>query len=464
MKRNRFYKTIFSLSIFMLIGIMTFAQDCPTFEAFPGGEKEGLKTHVLYRDLIQKEEYDAAFPMWEKLMESSAAGHVYHFIDGVVMYNYFMERDAEDSAKTVEYKQMIVDLYEQRLVCMSPERGDSNVVMESFAYQLASMGYEDTDKTLAVFEKAIEMNGNKTSAYILAYYGDFATFMFGNDALPKDKTRDIYFQLEKIKDANIENTDYSDNWEYVVTYFKPYENYLFDCAYFMEDLKPLYEESPNTPEVFREVLKTLLVKGCDKNDEFMRELIVKDSLYIIEIQDSLDEVDRRENPDNDAKRLLKDGLEDQAILQFEKALSMDISTQRKASSNYYLARIYHSRGGGANFAKARTYYEKAAELKPDWGDPYYQIGIMYASSGPLCGKGTGWNSQRVIWPATDIWNKAIATGDEEAAAKAREKIAYYKQFLPYREEAFQRSIKEGDSYTVPCWIQRTTTVRLRSQF
>ncbi len=464
MKMDRFVKAISVFGIFILLTITTFAQDCPTFETFPGGKEEGLKTHVLYRDLVENEKYKEAFPMWEKLMKHSAAGHVYHFIDGVTLYDNLLELETEDSAKVVEYKQNIVDLYEQRLACMSPERGDSNIVMESFAYQLAAMGYEDTDKTLAIFEKAIEMNGNKTSAYILAYYADFVSFMFGNDALAKDKTRNVYFQLEKIKDANIENTDYSDNWEYVVEYFKPYEDYLFDCAYFMEKLKPVYEENPDKPEVFREVLKTLLVKGCDKNDEFVRELIVKDSLYIIVEQIEVDKVDREKNPDNYGKRLIQQDREDEAIIQFEKALAMDISMQRKASSNYYLARIYHRKGGGTNFALARKYYEAAAALKPDWGEPYYQIGLMYASSGSLCGKGTGWNSQRVIWPATDVWNKAIATGDAEAGAKARQKINYYKQFLPFKEEAFQRSIKEGDSYTVPCWIQRTSTVRLRSQY
>jgi hypothetical protein len=143
---------------------------------------------------------------------------------------------------------------------------------------------------------------------------------------------------------------------------------------------------------------------------------------------------------------------------------MDLPADRKADANYYLARIYHNKGGSGNFSQSRKYYEAAASLRPNWGEPLYQIGVLYASSGPLCGPGTGWDSQMVVWPAMDMWNKAINTGDAEAAGKAREKIGYYSQYLPTTEDAHLRGVKNGNSLTVGCWIQRTTTVRLRSQY
>ncbi|NJN78217.1 MAG: hypothetical protein HC803_07705 [Saprospiraceae bacterium] len=176
----------------------------------------------MYRDLVEKENYDEAFPMWEKLMENSPAGHVYHYIDGVTMYKAFIERDADDEEKVAEYKTTIVDLFEQRITCTNAERKDKGIVLETMAYTLSEIGYEDIDKTLATYEAAIKENGNKTSPYILAYFADHAIFMYGNNLMPKDKVREIYMTLEAIKDANTDNKAYADNWKYVEDYYGPY--------------------------------------------------------------------------------------------------------------------------------------------------------------------------------------------------------------------------------------------------
>jgi tetratricopeptide (TPR) repeat protein len=463
MKTKRIFKSMLFLGA-LFFTTTIFAQDCADFTNFPGGEDEGLKTHVLYRDFVEKGNYEEAFPMWEKLIEFSPAGHVYHFIDGVTMYKAFIEAESENEEKVTEYTQKIVDLLEQRLACMSPERGDSNVVLEALAYEMAALSYENTTKTLTAFENAITFNGSNTSAYILAYYADHVIFLYGNDMISKDKAREVYVTLEAIKNTNIENTDYEDNWMYVETYYEPYVNYIFDCGYFLKTLKPQYDAAPDNAENYRSILRTLLEKNCDGNEPFVRELIVKDSLFNIAYQDSIRREHQKMNPDFVAKGLLNQGNYEAAMPLLERAVAMDLPADRKADANYYLARIYHNKGGSSNFAKARAYYEAAASLKPDWGEPYYQIGVLYASSGPLCGSGTGWDSQMVVWPSMDMWNKAINTGDAEAAGKAREKISYYTQYLPTNEDAHSRGVKNGNSITVGCWIQRTTTVRLRSQY
>jgi len=84
---------------------------------------------------------------------------------------------------------------------------------------------------------------------------------------------------------------------------------------------------------------------------------------------------------------------------------------------------------------------------------------MYASSGPLCGPGTGFDSQRVTWVAIDQWNKAKSI-DPSVSAEANKLINRYTQYMPTRADIFQRSIKEGSTYKVPCWIQENTKVRI----
>lgn len=451
----------------MILGVAffattAFAQDCTDFTAFPGGEEEGKKVHVLYRDLMDKEEYDKAFPMWEKLYTNSPTGSAYHYIDGVTLYTDLISKEEEEE-KATALKEKVVEIYEDRLACEVYK--NKGIVLEAMAYSMSEIGYEDYDKTLATYEAAIEENGNKVSAYILAYYADHVVWMFGEDLMEKETARDAYLEMEAIKNANSENEEYTENWEYVVDYYEPYEPYLFDCDYFITKLKPEYEANPDKPWVYRPILKTLLTRGCTVDNPFISELAVKDSIEIARINDSLTIVDKAQNPDYYGIRLMKQGDETGAIPYLKQATqNAELPVERKANANYYLARIYHSKGGSSNFSKARKYYEAAASLKAGWGEPYYQIGVLYASSGPLCGPGTGWDSQVVIWPAMDMWNKAINSGDAEAAAQARKKINYYSQFLPTNEDAHLRKVKQGSSVTVGCWIQRRTTVRLRSQY
>ena len=470
----------------MILGSMcfvttAFAQDCNDFANFPGGEEEGKKVHVLYRDLMDKENFEEAFPMWEKLYTHSAAGHPYHYIDGVTLHTDLALKTDEAVAEANEaeevdevaitaleekaeaYKQKVVDIYESRLACEVYK--DKGTVLEAMAYSMSEVSYQDFEKTLATYKAAVEENGNNTSPYILAYYADHVIWMYGNDLTDKETARNVYLTLEAIKDANADNEEYSDNWEYVEEYYKDYEGSIFDGAYFLKKLRPVYEQDADNPDVYRPILEKLLEKGCSKNEPFVRELIVKDSIYIAKKNAALAEEDKRNNPDRYGRTLMLQGDNEGALPYFEKAIAKeDLSPERRANSNFYLAGIYHRRGGSSNFAKARTYYEAAAKLKPGWGEPYYQIGVLYASSGPLCGPGTGWKSQVVIWPAMDMWNKAINSGDAEAAAKAKKKIAYYRQFLPTTEDAFQQGKKNGGSYFVPCWIQRSTTIRLRNQY
>ena len=145
-----------------------------------------------------------------------------------------------------------------------------------------------------------------------------------------------------------------------------------------------------------------------------------------------------------------------AIDGFIEAANNTDDTEKKGQYLLIVAKIYqaHLR----NFSKSRQFALDAAEVRPNWGEPYLHIGRLYASSGPLCGPGRGWDSQIVVWPAIDMWNKAKQV-DPEAAAEANKWIGQYAQYMPKKEDVFIRNLKAGDSFFVPCWIQRSTRIR-----
>ena len=128
----------------------------------------------------------------------------------------------------------------------------------------------------------------------------------------------------------------------------------------------------------------------------------------------------------------------------------------KAKYNLLIAKIYY--GDLKNFSKSRSKALEAASQKSNWGEPYILIGKLYASSGTLCGPGTGWDSQIVTWPAIDKFEYAKKI-DPSVTTEANKWINRYWQYMPKKEDLFFRSLTAGSSFKVRCWINETTTIR-----
>lgn len=453
-------RNLLALAIVSFIANGVSAQDCADFTAFPGGEEEGKKLHVLYRDLMEKEKYDEAMPMWEKLYTNSPAGNAYHYIDGITLYTDLALKadEAEETEKGNEYKQKIVDIYDARLACKVYK--SKGVVLEAKAYSMSEVSYEDYDKTLEAYATVIKENGNKTSAYILAYYADHVIWMFGNDLTDKETARDVYLTLEGIKDANTDDEDYAENWTYVRDYYEPYFDILFDCDFFKKELRPTYDADADNPEVFRSVLKTLFEKGCTKEDPFMAELMLKDSIQGVVEREAAIEKWKTEEPDKYGVYMFERGQIEEALPYLEKGVAMDIGAERLSNAHFAIAKIYHKKG---QYGTARTNYNKAASNRSGWGEPYIEIGKMYASSVRSCGNNDSFQQGVVVCAALDMWGKAKSV-DGSVAGEANSLIGKYSGSVPTKEDAFQRGIKSGQSASVGCWIGGSATVRLRSQY
>lgn len=145
-----------------------------------------------------------------------------------------------------------------------------------------------------------------------------------------------------------------------------------------------------------------------------------------------------------------------AIQFMQEANEQETDNNAKAENMLTIAQFYQAKG---DFSSARSYANKAADLKPGWGDPFILIGRLYASSGSKCGSGTGWDSQVVVWAAMDMWNKAKNV-DPNVAGEAQGLINKYYQYMPSNSDIFLRpDVSVGSSYSIGCWIGVTTTVR-----
>lgn len=141
-----------------------------------------------------------------------------------------------------------------------------------------------------------------------------------------------------------------------------------------------------------------------------------------------------------------------AVEYFKQAAEQE-ADPRKAAEDYLKVAVAYQRSG--NLPSAKTYCIKAASQRKNWGDPYVVLATVYAQAEGACGTNL-FENKAVYWAAIDKLNYARSI-DPEVAAKCAKLIAAYEKQLPDKAISFQQGKKEGDKFTIGCWINETIT-------
>lgn len=469
---------VFAFILFMLVLNVenAHATGCEGFSNFPGGENEGKKYHVLYRDHVRARQYKEAYPLWSKLIEHAPAGHEFHFIDGVEIYQTFY-REAETGEERAEYLQKILDLFDQYVLCFGEtvrqgRKREGNIHYRK-GFTLYYLGVE-YDQAFEALQTAVEMDGNALPSFAFYPLGDITVRRFdalraqhnGSEVpLPDDKIalyRDIYLTLESIAKHNMaggdadEATRYREAWEQVQARFAPIEVFLFDCDFMMAKLAPQYAAEPENRELYRDIYSTLIRAGCDREHPMLVEIHGKDEVFQAARRDSIRQAQYAENPALHANDLFREGKFTESAAKYREAIQQAPDNERKAEYAMMLTRIHAYRLNNRSAARAAA--REALSYNPNLGEAYLEIGKLYASSGAVCRDVDPFLGWAVSWAAVDQFIQARNV-DPSVRDEANQLIARYTPFFPPLEEGFQRNIREGDSYTVGCWINERTTAR-----
>ncbi|MEO1259285.1 MAG: hypothetical protein AAFZ15_10840 [Bacteroidota bacterium] len=426
------------------------ANPCATFEDAPNPDM-ALENFVLYRDFKKSEEYDVAFDYWKKAFKDAPAAdgkRATVFTDGVFFYETFMQKD---TTKKAEYLEKIFELYDKMEKCY-PEGGYAQG-LKAFDYFFKYPYLASKKEQYDLFKKSIELDDGKPRFFVLNPFTSLLVDLTLDGEIPLDEAKKYQQTIIKTIQEGLadceENKD-CENWkiinEYAPARLEALESIkgFYECQYYIDKYYPDFEANPNDCETINTVYSRLRFGDCGKD---LPELQAINQAYLTNCKET--------GPScND---MLREGDYTEAINCLETAIETMAKDEDKATFNLFIAKIYFAHL--KNFSKARQYARKAANLRSGWGEPYLLIGTLYASSGPLCGPGRGWDSQRVVWAAIDKWQ--VAKSDPATRAEAQKLINQYAQYMPELGEIFQRGLAEGQSYKVPCWIQETTTIRAK---
>lgn len=456
---------------FALVAQMEAGAQCKTWNDSPNKE-EGENQHSIYRPLIRNKNYERAFPHWQKAFDIAPAAdgkRDYHYEDGITIYKSFLE-NATDDAKKEEYKSKILELYRGMIDCyenrvIEVRDCDELCYNALIGKKYGRMGYDmfyllnsPYDETLAVLEKAIEYGDKGTEYIVLEPWAYIMTYEFQQGNKTADEVRAVYDKIIEVSDYNIE-TDMELGEYYDITkqrseaVFKPIENEIFDCEYFKEKLRPMYEDDPENFDVLKYVFNTLKVQGCADSDPFLSKVKAEYETLAAEYnEERLAELEAK-NPAYAAKKRYDEGNYEEAAAKYQEAIEKEEDNEKKAQYYFALASIQFRKLNQMNAARSSAL--KAAELRSNWGRPYMLIGDMYATSSRNCGD--SWNQRLAVVAAIEKYARAKAV-DSDFAQEASSRIAKYSQSRPEKGDAFMRGFKEGSKVKVGCWIGETVTL------
>ncbi len=427
---------------------------CAKFSDAPYPDQT-LEHYVLYRDFLKANDWKTSFDYWKKVYAVAPAADGKRstvFDDGIRFYERFISQ-TQDSTLINSYIDTIFMFYDEMERCY-PE-GMYASSRKAFDYYYKYPERASKLEIYNLFKKTFDKEGLKTPDFVINPFTALMVDLYFENKLDMAEAqkyqkliRDIVANgLAKCKEKDC------DRWRIVQQYsierLEAFETVkgFYDCQYYKNKYYQEFLDNPADCDVIRNTLTWLRWGSCPDNDEQLQALLQAANENC---------ATPAAGPARIASECLQNNDYNCAIENFEKAAKEATDKDRKAQYLLLVSKIYYAHL--KNFSRARQYALQAAEAKPNWGEPYLLIGRLYASSGPLCGPGTGWDSQVVVWPAIDMWNKAKRV-DPSAASEANKWINRYNQYMPSVEDVFSRNLKEGDSFYVGCWIQESTTIR-----
>ncbi len=137
----------------------------------------------------------------------------------------------------------------------------------------------------------------------------------------------------------------------------------------------------------------------------------------------------------------------------KKAFDLETDPLKKAKYKLNAAEQAKSRGQLAN---ARALAREALSYNPNYGKAYLFIGRLYQSSANDCGSNEF--EKRMVYAAALRQAQKAAAVDPSIASNAARYIASYRGNMPDKKTIFTSGKREGDSYTIKCWIGETVTI------
>ncbi|MBE0641449.1 MAG: hypothetical protein IH599_05390 [Bacteroidales bacterium] len=381
--------------------------------------------------------HDAIVP-WRWVFLNCPMGTENTYIDGTKIIEYRIGQEKDEAKRQLLIDTMML-LYDQRI----EHFGKEGYVLGRKGVDLYQYRPEAFEQVYSTLKRSVDLEGTKTASAVLVYYFRATLAMIEAQKIDISEALDVYNQIEGIteyyvKAGGSKAEGYAQAWSNI----ELSGGTVFGCDELVPSFTRKLEAEPENIDLLRKITTMLDAKGCTDSEVYFKATLklyeadpTPESAFLI------------------GKMYYKRGSYGSAAKYLSQATDMTDSSA--LADNYLLlATTYlHQQ----QYSNGRSAALNAARLRPGDGRPYLLIGDMYAGSASDCGDNK-LTKKVAFWAAVDKYYRAKAV-DSSLESEANQKISTYSAYFPVMEDIFFYGLNEGDSYTVGCWINETTTVR-----
>lgn len=418
----------------LLVPAFLFGSEIKAQEKYGADSVKCVSNISLYREYYKQKNYKDATPHWRWVYQNCPASTEHMYADGPNLLKVAMQNE-KDPVRLNAYKDSILSIYDQRIQYF----GKEGYVLSRKMIEILTLYPEKQDTIFKLGQKVYELEGAGMDPSAATVWFQSAMILMGKNGLNSEEVMNIYEKVMEIAGSKTSNY-YQQNLKTVEDLF--IESPLATCEVMVPNYTKKYEADPTNLEQNKKIASVLGPK-CADSDLFFK---VSQAVYSAEPS--------AEAAYNLARMSVKKDNYSAAAKYYNEAIEKETDNDKKAQYYYELAGAQVKSGQSAA-AKANA--QKAANLRPGWGDPYILIGELIATT-KGCGE-TELEQKSVFWLAVDKFQKAKSV-DPSVAGRANDRIATYSQYFPALEVIFFNNYKEGDTFNVTC-LGETTTVRAK---
>ena len=384
-----------------------------------------------------------ALPAWRSVFENCPSSSKNIYIFGAKIFQEKIEK-SKDSVLQSAYFDTLMLIYDRRIQYF----GEEGYVLGRKGRDILQYNDKDFEKAYETLKQSLLLSGNRVDPSVSVGLIETGVLMLKSGKISSKELLNNYLSVSEKTDNQLKNGGRKDISEQVYTRINSAlgKAGLDNCIEIEDAFKEKIAVGSDDQGILIFINDLLQKSNCENSDFFGN---VNEKLFSLAPSPDLAYVL--------AWFYIKKEKFEPAISYLTKAIEIEKDTDKQAHYYYQMALICNTK---MNLQQdAVNYAEKAINLLPAWGEPYFVIANAYILSSKDCFEGA-FERSAVYWVATDKCIKA-KTIDSTVETKANGYIAEYIRFYPNNEEVFFRSMQEGSAYTVGCWINEKTTVRVR---
>lgn len=391
--------------------------------------------------------YDYALPSWKKVFAECPESSKNIYLYGVKIYRDKLDNTSDPEARAGALDTLML-VYDKRAQYF----GQEGLVLGRKGLDLFKYDREQMRESYDLLKRSMEMSKASTEPAVMVTLMQISNALFRSDVIEGRELIDNYlFSEDNLnKRMNAAGGKYRAQSEKALAniYAIFAKSGAADCETLVEIFGPKFEKTPEDLEFLKKLTSLLIDQDCEDTELFAS---ASENLYRLEPSSHA--------AYNLAKLFFKKEEFDKSVSYYEEAIQSEADPVTRARYQYELGLIQFSKYN--DFIKARSLAREAISSNPEWGQPHILIGNLYASSSSQCGENE-FEKGTIFWVAVDKFIRA-RTVDASVSEEASELINKYTQYFPNVEDAFFYGFEDGQSYTVECWINESTTVRTRKR-